>query len=141
MKLNVDGLTNVLFSNPTGCSSHVTAGTTVGIATEVQVTNQSSSVVSEVGMSTKLPPGEDAATVCSVTSETDRKERLLELINKPSLLNDQQTHELLTSHHTAFSLDDLDRARSICLKWRFTQVMNLPGGCLLTECRLQFARK
>jgi len=115
VKPNTYGLAYVVISNPTGCSSHVTAGTTVGIAAEVQLVDKGSPEAAILDKSATLPPVEDAATVCSVTSEMDRKGRLLELIEKPSLLNDQQTRELfefLTSHHTAFSLDDLDRGET-----------------------------
>ena len=57
-----------------------------------------------------VQPGEAKTIVCSVTSKINRKERLLELIEKPTLLDDQQAHELfdfLTNRHSAFSLDDL----------------------------------
>ena len=115
VKPNADGLAYVVLSNPMGCSGHVTAGTTVGIAAEVQVVDKGITEVPILDKSTRSPLVEDASAVCSVTSEMDRKGRLLELIEKPSLLNDQQTQELLgflTSHHTAFSLDDLDRGET-----------------------------
>jgi len=87
-----------MLSNPMGCSSHVTAGTTVGIAVEIQSVGKGVPKVSILNKSTNSP-------VCSITSEMDCKGRLIE---KPNLLNDQEIHELfefLTSHHTTFNLD------------------------------------
>jgi len=87
---NVDGIAYVLLFNPTGCSSHVAAGTTVGVAAEVQVVNRSRSEAN-------VHPDKSTATVHNVTSDTDRKEKLLGLIEKPNLLNDRQTHNSLDS--------------------------------------------
>jgi len=103
---NADGIAYVVLSNPTGCSNHVAAGTTIGFAAELQVDTRSQRTARK---------GYNNRMRCYCTSNTDRKERLFEKIEKPSLLNDRQTHELLnflTGQHTAFSLDGLDRGET-----------------------------
>ena len=132
VKPNAVGLAYVVLSNPMECSGHVTAGTTVGIAAEVHVVDKGITEVPILNKSTRSPLVEDASAVCSVTSEMDRKGRLLELIEKPSLLNDQQTQELLdflTSHHTAFSLDDLDRGETNLLDMEIHTGNESPRRC------------
>ena len=103
---NADGIAYVVLSNPTGCSNHVAASTIIGFAAEVQVDTRSQHTARK---------GYNNHMQCHCTSNTDHKERLFEMIEKPSLLNDRQTHELLnflTGQHTAFSLDGLDRGET-----------------------------
>ena len=47
---------------------HVTAGTTVGIAAGVQLVDKGSPEAAILAKSATLPPVEDAATACSVSS-------------------------------------------------------------------------
>ena len=109
----------MVLSNPTGCFSQVTAGTAVGVAAEVQGGSKSVQAGQVCYCAAKT-------IVCSVTSKINQKERLLELIEKPTLLNDQQAHELfdfLTNHHSAFNLDDLDRGETDLQKMQGTGVI------------------
>jgi len=71
--LKIHWLAYVMLSNPTGCSSHVAAGTTVSFAAKVQVVDKSIPEAS-------VQPDKVTTIVCNVTSNTDRKERLLEMI-------------------------------------------------------------
>ena len=82
---------------------------------------------------------EESPTVRSVESVTDSKKKLLGLIDRPTLLNEKQTQELLdfiSDHHAAFSLDDLERGKPICLTWRFTQGKRHQEELPLVACHL-----
>lgn len=105
-----EGVAYAIISNPTGCSSCVNAGTIIGRAVEVEIIKGSQpDTMSTESSGGKLP------TVRSVQSVTDRKEKLLSLINRPTQLDEKQTQELLdfiSDHHMIFSLDDLERGET-----------------------------
>ena len=94
----------LLMPNPAGCSSCVEA-------VEVEMIKEGKSdVLSEESV-------EKSLIVRSVESESvaERKKKLLELINRPTLLNKEQSQKLLdfiSAHHAAFSLDDLERGET-----------------------------
>ena len=107
---NKQGLAYAIFSNPTGCSSFVNAGTIIGRAVEVEI-------IEGAEPNTKMTKPEDgkSPTVRSVQLTSDRKRKLLDLVNRPTLLNKKQTQELedfISNHHAAFSLDDLERGET-----------------------------
>ena len=99
---NEEGVAYAIISNLTGCSSCVNAGTIIGRAVEVEIIK-----VSEPHMMSIECSGGELPTVQSVQSVTDRKEKLLSLINRPTQLDEKQTQELLdfiSDHHMVFSL-------------------------------------
>lgn len=101
--------------NLTGCSNCVNAG---GRGVEAETIKGS-----EPDMMLAEPNGGKLPTVRSVQSVADQEKKLLNLINRPTLLDKKQTQELLdliSDHHAAFNLDD-------CLTWRFTQGMKHQG--------------
>ena len=104
---NKDGFAYAVISNPADCSSCVDASTIIGKAVEVEIIKEGKSDV----MSEKS--SEESLNVRSVELESvaERKKKLLNLINRPALLNKEQSQKLLdfiSAHHTAFSLDELE---------------------------------
>ena len=107
---NKQGLAYTIFSNPTGCSSCVNAGTIIGRAVEVEIIEGT-----EPNSRMTKPEDGKSPTVKSVQLTSDRKRKLLDLINRPTLLNKKQTQELedfISNHHAAFSLNDLERGET-----------------------------
>ena len=103
-----EGFVYAIISNLAGCSRSVDAGTIIGRAVEVEVIKGSE-------LEPMTESDEELPTVRSVESVTDRKKKLLGLIDRPTLLNEKQTQELLdfiSDHHAAFSLDDLERGET-----------------------------
>ena len=104
------GLAYTIFSNPTGCSSFVNAGTIIGRAVEVEIIEGT-----EPNSRMTKPEDGKSPTVRSVQLTSDRKRKLLDLINRSTLLNKKQTQELedfISNHHAAFSLNDLERGET-----------------------------
>ena len=108
----------VVLTNPLGFTQVVEGGTTLGEACKV-------TVVEPLAEEILRPTSEDgdAETCRRVTSDeevADRQRRLLEMIGKPAILDEQQCqqlHEFLAEQHEAFSLDPGERGETDLLQF------------------------
>ena len=108
----------VVLTNPLGFTQMVEGGTTLGEACKV-------TVVEPLAEEILRPTSEDgdAETCRRVTSDeevADRQRRLLEMIGKPAILDEQQCqqlHEFLAEQHEAFSLDPGERGETDLLQF------------------------
>ena len=117
VQLNGEGLAHVVLSNMTGCSSCVDAGTVIGEAAEVDIVKADEAVIINPSVSGTplLRPDDELTVVRNIELANTREEKLKELVGKPKLLDERQREELLnllTSHHSAFCLDDQDRGET-----------------------------
>ena len=96
----------VVLTNPLGFTQVVEGGTTHGEAYQVTVVEP---LAEEILRTTSEDGGAEACRRVPNDEEVaDRQRRLLEMIRKPAILDEQQCqplHELLAEQHEAFSLD------------------------------------
>ena len=78
------------------------AGTIIGRAVKVDF-------IEGTEPDTEMTKSEDGKSLTVRVLTSDRKKKLLGLINRPTLLNEKQTQELvdfISNHYAAFSLND-----------------------------------
>ena len=113
VKPTEEGLAHMVISNMTGCSSYVSSGALIGRTIQVEVVEQSKSAASDLGKTpTEEEQTQEPLLVRNIKSMDDHKKELWRWVGKPKLLKEKQAQELLdliTHHHTAFSLDEEER--------------------------------
>ena len=141
-----DGRARVLLSNHSLHTQQLTPGICLGEAVEVSVIDPSSQ---DPDRQDKVTPVEELLAAPGVKKlnsahDVDRQQRLLEIVGKPDLLDDEQTHSLhqfLAEHHQAFCLDPGERGQTDLIQVEINTADATPKRQPLAGCPSQSERR